>query len=155
VCVCVCARALTTVVEGIGTSDERRISDSDVGENPSSGLESCRCCRQTAPVGTGRCGRPTLRTNRRRAGSTPTTVSDNRRTIDHSSESVASPRGGLGSTCPHLPPLLLELAPEIDTVPTSFYRGGGEPPDSRYRLWLRARHLSTPHISTRRRPCSE
>ena len=103
VCVRVCARALTTVVEGIGTSDERRISDSDVGENPSSGLESCRCCRQTAPVGTGRCGRPTLRTNRRRAGSTPTTVSDNRRTIGHSSASVASPRGGLGWTCPHLP----------------------------------------------------
>jgi len=38
-------------------------------------------------------------------------------------QSVASPRGGLGWTCP--PPLLLDVAPEIDTNPTSFYRGRG------------------------------
>jgi len=35
----------------------------------------------------------------------------------------ASRRGGLGWTCP--PPLLLEVAPEIDTNPTSFYRRRG------------------------------
>ena len=38
-------------------------------------------------------------------------------------KAVASPRVGLGWTCP--PPLLLEVAPEIDTNPTSFYRGRG------------------------------
>ena len=48
--------------------------------------------------------------------------------------------------------LLLEVAAEIDTNPTSFYRGGavgplGDPsPDPRYRLALRARHVSPPHI---------
>ena len=47
-------------------------------------------------------------------------------------------------------PLLLEVAPEIDTNPTSFYRGVGRavapPPDSRYRLALRARHVCPLHI---------
>ena len=47
-------------------------------------------------------------------------------------------------------PLLLEVAPEIDTNPTSFYRGRdrgvGPPPDPRYRLALRARHVCPPHI---------
>ena len=47
--------------------------------------------------------------------------------------------------------LLLEVAPEIDTSPTSFYGGGGvgevtPPPDPRYRLALRARHDCPPHI---------
>ena len=38
----------------------------------------------------------------------------------------------------HVTPLLLEVAPEIDTNPTSFYRGRGvaPPPDPRYRLAL-------------------
>jgi len=53
-------------------------------------------------------------------------------------KAVALPRVGLGWTCP--PPLLLEVAPEIDTNPTSFYRGRGRgvapPPDPRYRLAL-------------------
>jgi len=50
-------------------------------------------------------------------------------------------------------PLLLEVAPEIDTNPTSFYRGRGSgvgpvgpPPDPRYRLALRALHVCPPHI---------
>ena len=53
--------------------------------------------------------------------------------------------------------LMLEVAPEIDTNPTSFcsfYKGdevGGSvrsapPPDPRYRLALRARHVCPPHI---------
>jgi len=54
---------------------------------------------------------------------------------------VASPRGGLGWTCP--PPLLLEVASEIDTNPTSFCRGRGRrgsvrsapPPDPRYTVY--------------------
>jgi len=47
-------------------------------------------------------------------------------------------------------PLLLEVAPEIDTNPTSFYRGRGRGvaplPDPCYRLALRARHVRPPHI---------
>jgi len=44
-------------------------------------------------------------------------------------------------------PLLLEVAPEIDTNPTSFYRGGvPPPPDPRYWLALRASHVCPPHI---------
>ena len=48
-------------------------------------------------------------------------------------------------------PLLLEVAPEIDTNPTRFYKGRGRrgvapPPDPRYRLALRARHDCPPHI---------
>ena len=47
-------------------------------------------------------------------------------------------------------PLLLEVAPEIDTNPTSFYRGKGRgvavPPDPRYRLALLARHVCPPHV---------
>jgi len=46
-------------------------------------------------------------------------------------------------------PLLLQVAPEIDTNPTSFYRGEvgrgvAPPPDPRYRLALRARHVCPP-----------
>jgi len=47
-------------------------------------------------------------------------------------------------------PLLLEVAAETDTNPTSFYGGRGRgvapPPDPRYRLALRARHICPPHI---------
>ena len=46
-------------------------------------------------------------------------------------------------------PLLLKVAPEIDTNPTSFYRavGGVAPPlDPSYRLALRALHVCPPHI---------
>jgi len=47
-------------------------------------------------------------------------------------------------------PLLLKDAPEIDTNSTSFCRGRGSgvapPPDPRYRLALRARHVCPPHI---------
>ena len=60
---------------------------------------------------------------------------------------MASPRGGLGWTCP--PPLLLEVAPEIDTNQTSFIggrEGGRSDCVSRYRLALRARHVCPPHI---------
>jgi len=45
---------------------------------------------------------------------------------------------------------LLEVAPEIDTNPTSFYRGKGRgvapPPDPSYRLALPARHVCPPPI---------
>ena len=45
-------------------------------------------------------------------------------------------------------PLLLEVAPEIDTNPTCFYRGQKKgvapPPDPRYRLALRASHVCPP-----------
>ena len=50
---------------------------------------------------------------------------------------------------PYHTPLLLEVAPETDTNPTSFYRGEGgvaPPPDPRYRLALRAHHVRPPHI---------
>ena len=50
-------------------------------------------------------------------------------------------------------PLLLEVAAEIDTNPTSFLQREGEgsvrsapPPDPRYRLAVRARHVCPPHI---------
>jgi len=53
-------------------------------------------------------------------------------------------------------PLLIEVAPEIDINLTSFYRrrlmgGGGSvrsasPPDPRYRLALRARHVCSPRL---------
>ena len=50
----------------------------------------------------------------------------------------------------HVHPHLLEVSPEIDTNPTSFYRavGGGvaPPPDPCYRLALRTRHVCPPHI---------
>jgi len=43
--------------------------------------------------------------------------------------------------------LLLEVAPDIDTNPTSFYRGGvPPPPDPRYWLALSASHVCPPHI---------
>jgi len=56
---------------------------------------------------------------------------------------VASPRGGLGWTCP--PKLSLEVAPEIDTNPTSFYRGRGRGVDPGPRWGLR---LQTPVIGS-------
>ena len=52
-------------------------------------------------------------------------------------------------------PLLLEVASEIDTNPTSFYRWrdgsvrlrlGLDSPEPRYRLALGARHVCPPHI---------
>ena len=51
-------------------------------------------------------------------------------------------------------PLLPDVAPENDTNPTSLYRGRGRgsvrsvpPPDPRYRLALRSRHVCPPCLS--------
>ena len=57
---------------------------------------------------------------------------------------VASGRVDWGEHVGPSTPLLLEVAPEIDTNPTSFCRG--RPPDPCYRLALRARHVCPPHI---------
>ena len=67
---------------------------------------------------------------------------------------VASPQGGLGWTYP--PHFLLEVAPEIDTNPTSFYSGRGGGGSLRLQTLVigsRSPCLSTPHILTWRRPC--
>jgi len=66
---------------------------------------------------------------------------------------AAEPSGvAKGWTWVHMfTPLLLEVAPEIHTNPTSFYRwrgrgGSAPPPDPRYRIAPRARHVCPPHI---------
>ena len=71
------------------------------------------------------------------AGTVQLVVNCQRQTRE--SWTVASPRGGLGST-----PLLLEVASEIDTNPTSFYMGGGI--GGRTITDPRARHVCPPHI---------
>ena len=66
--------------------------------------------------------------------------------VQHGHSGVAT--GWTGVDMPT--PLLLKVAPEIDTNSTSFYKGRGSgvapPPDPRYRLALRARHVCPPHI---------
>jgi len=49
-------------------------------------------------------------------------------------DSGASPRGGLGWTCP--PPLLPETIPEIDADPASFLGGGGSQRTRTAAAWL-------------------
>ena len=64
-------------------------------------------------------------------------LTHNSQSANRAPTSVASSRGGLGWTCPVSTPLLLDVAPETDTNPTSFYRGRGKgvsPVGSRIRL---------------------
>ena len=84
-------------------------------------------------------GSPYSTTERRVPELIPVLCSQPAGDVSRKPGAVASPRGRLGWTCPSH--FWLEVAPEIDRNPTSFYRGrvgggGCSVPDPRYRFAL-------------------